>query len=725
MQIFKTLYDNAPVFSLKDKNLSERYATLGLDGRFHMSTSEIDEKLQELIVTPILCGKDYPNRITRKDLNMVYDAFYYSKQLFGDSAAELYYHALRTLFQFLNSDQREFVPFTDKSRWETALSYLKCYTELHIPNDYSLSVGMEKQSEIAKSVRRLRKKGAKASIHNNELTLTQLDNCYRKLDSMVERIGGRRFIESLLALLDVNTKTGRIMFTKNSKTGIPVDVDVPFAYLINLGLRKTSYKGSESSSGKYLYMAVQLATDICTAEYPVQTYTVWEDMFHRDIDTIEYFRKWAVLDSIYNVQQSGPDFAIDMISFLIDDLDAKGKKLSDDFSMQEYKSVMTGLTALSKPKEFVQLKKEKLSIIGNQNAQFSIFKFAAAQTVNPVYLHPLDYDKVTYGDKPFIVLPNGDLFLYPSSLGVMGWYEVMMTEFRKQDEEKEAELITQGKKPKVNKIDSIVGFILEDYVRMKMDSRGICSVCGKYKVDSIVGECDIVNIGASTMLFAEMKKKTLTRMARQGYVYKILLDFAGSLLNSQEQAFRTEALLKRHGVIELSEDSKVTPMTFGGQSIEKVTLTLNDYGPLHEQVVVKELLREFLKHQFSVVETEIAQFEKDPDATQRVMDGYKKLNSKVLEFNIFLKELELKQPKTMGAKNLLDDCWFFNIEQYCYLISISKDTEDFIDNVIAHKHIVNYTQDFWAEIDNVIQQYKKRKPLLNGQKQPITLITPI
>lgn len=107
------------------------------------------------------------------------------------------------------------------------------------------------------------------------------------------------------------------------------------------------------------------------------------------------------------------------------------------------------------------------------------------------------------------------------------------------------------------------------------------------------------------------------------------------------------------------------------------------------------------------------------------MDSYKKLNSKILEFNKFLKELELKQPKTMGPKNLLDDCWFFNIEQYCYLISISKDTEDFIDNVLAHKHVIHYTQDFWNEIDNVILQYKKRKPLLNGQKQPITLITPI
>lgn len=725
MQVFKSLYDSAPIFSFKDKDLSERYAALGLDGRFRMSMSEIDNKLQELILTPILCGKDYPYYVTRKDLNLVCDAFFYSKQLFEDSAAELYYHALRTLFQFLSPDQRVFVSFTDKDRWETALSYLKCYIELHVPNDYSLSVGMEKQSDIAKAVKRLRKMGAKATIEKNELALTQLDNCYSELDSMVERIGGRRFIEALLAPLDVNTKTGRIIFTKNSKTGIPVDVEVPFAYLINLGLRKTCCKGSESSSEKYLYEAVQLATDICTAEYPVQTYTVWEDMFHRDIDTIEYFRKWAVLDSIYNVQQSGQKFAIDMISFLIDALDAKGKKLSDDFSMQEYKAVMIGLTALSLPKEFVQLKKENLTIIGNQNAQNSIFEFAAAQTVNPLYLHPLDYDKVTCGDKPFIELPNGDIFLYPSSLGVMGWYEVMMTEFRKQDEEKEAELIAQGKKPKVSKIDSVVGFILEDYVRMKMDSKGICSVCGKYKVDGIVGECDIVNIGVSTMLFAEMKKKTLTRMARQGYPYKILLDFAGSLLNSQEQAFRTETLLKRHGTIDLSEGGKVIPMSFGGQSIEKITLTLNDYGPLHERVVIKELLREFLKHQFNVVETEIAQFEKDQDATLRVMDSYKKLNFKILEFNKFLKELELKQPKTMGAKNLLDDCWFFNIEQYYYLISISKDTEDFIDNVIAHKHIIHYTQDFWTEIDQVIQQYKKRKPMLNGHKQPITLIMSI
>ena len=51
-----------------------------------------------------------------------------------------------------------------------------------------------------------------------------------------------------------------------------------------------------------------------------------------------------------------------------------------------------------------------------------------------------------------------------------------------------------------------------------------------------------------------MKKKNMTRAARQGHEYQIVLDLAGSLFYSQEQCFRTKMVLMKDGQVELDEN---------------------------------------------------------------------------------------------------------------------------------------------------------------------------
>lgn len=234
---------------------------------------------------------------------------------------------------------------------------------------------------------------------------------------------------------------------------------------------------------------MNLSRDFCLAVYPYQSYSIWEKVFHRNETVLEYFQRLTLMDCLYYMQQSGKDFVLEMCNFLIDQMVQSGMSLNVDCTFEEYQQLMNVLAGKTDINKFIRLKQTEIDVLQDKKRQAEILK--------------------------------------------MLWYEMLMSLLRPAD----------------GQIDNKVGLMLEELMHNKLHQKGIATKTGRYVVDKIEGEADVVIETPDKILLVEMKKKTITRAARQGHIYQIVLDFAGSLLYSQEQCIRTDTLLRRKPVM--------------------------------------------------------------------------------------------------------------------------------------------------------------------------------
>ena len=77
--------------------------------------------------------------------------------------------------------------------------------------------------------------------------------------------------------------------------------------------------------------------------------------------------------------------------------------------------------------------------------------------------------------------------------------------------------------------------MIERFLEAEFISHDVPVRAGDYDAGSEHGQCDLVIEAPETVIFAEVKKKTLTRWAKAGSDAHLLLDFAGSLLAARRR----------------------------------------------------------------------------------------------------------------------------------------------------------------------------------------------
>lgn len=707
MERFIKIYDKATAFELKAKVLEEQYAELGIQEKHAFSRRKVHaEILRRVLDTLKSVTNDY---FSRGELEQVKRALIYKCVLEHTEQYEDYIVALEELNIIGGNNIDRYVPFKDEQKWVDAMSYLKGYVKRNPPQTVFAKDFRKKEIDRAKAAERLKKLGVRVFVKDNDLSFDRLYTVTSEISSLISQIGGVRFVEAILKPFPFNADTGRLESIKQGNQVNPnaIGPDYPFGYLLNLGFRHTSSKGSPDKLKKNLGRIVNLAADLCTAVYPVVNHHILEDIFHRGESPIDYFQRLTILDSIYYIQQNNAALAIDIYGFLIDKLLSQGYEFPDvGMTMMEYKELMKELSVLAKEKVFVRINTYSSKTISEPERKKAFFKLVGIEVgkVNPFFEKPLDYDKVNYSDAPMILLPNGEVLLYPSTLGVAGWYEKLMALLREKYNDPESKF----------SIDGIVGPILEDYVIKHFAVKGIATKHGKYQSGKISGECDIVVETPNRILLMELKKKNMTRAARQGQKYQIVLDFAGSLFNSQEQCFRTKLVLMKDGQISLTDGASSCVLDYKGRTTENITLTLNDYGCLQDRVLLKQVLEQFMRYRFTVDDTEVDSTDLEDRVKDSVKKGYKALYKKQDNLDNYLNEICTIEKAGIpdGKKFTFDpffDSWFLNIEQLCYLLKISKDLDEFEQNLNSLKYTVFGTKDFWAELPLKLAMKEKLK----------------
>lgn len=685
MEDFIRLYDAAPELSLKDMSLEEKYEALGIPSAHGWTIFKVREGLRDKILKCIQVeSKDAPH-VLYTDLLKCREYWFYKKQIQNTSKYDLYIKAITHIHDSFGSKLKYLVPFKEEESWLEALKYLKCMIEDDKTGGSNLKHLMARQIDRSKAIKRLMKDGLKVKF-NDETMEMEVENTfliYQKIGSIIEKIGGARCATLLIELFTTYNDSHHRLTQKrqgNRLGMVQQEMDLPIAYLINVAFNKLSSSGNERYE-KQLPHLVQLATDVCAAQYDAQTYTIWEDIFFNKEKVDEYFRRLVIWDSLYTIPQSSQPFMQSLVEFLLPLVGEAGYAMSDDYTLEDYKTVMRYMMGLTKPKNFVRLRFEEVkSEIGLAEEKLRvIWQDIAARAVNAGYIIPLDYPHVTVTFNPAYLLPNGELLLYPSSLGATGWYEVMMTKIRARNP----------------KIEGFVGKALEKYLRYQMALKGIETSAGDYEVRKEHGENDVSIQGKDVLILIEQKKKALTRMAKEGHVYQIILDFAGALLYPQEQAFHTEAMLVENGKLDLDDGENRYELELGDRRVEKFAVSLYEFGALHERAILEKVLEIFYLCEFSFKEEELVEFLKDEEKVKKIMTALETLTKEQKEMRTYVDRIA----KRKEIKRLFFNSGFYSIEQICYILSRSANKEEFIKNLVDIKYMTFGTKDYWAEID--------------------------
>ena len=687
MKNFQQLYDEAVEMPLKDVPMEALYERLEIPAHLNMTIRDASTTIKNRIRDLLLVGSNQEKHIPSYELYGLKTEWYYRDAIFDRNDYSVYYKAIDQLQYMYGAELRRFIPFAEETSWLRALSLLKGYMNLNPRSDNELTRGKNKEKDRVQAVKHMMKLGARVSFENGEMQITHVEPILRTISANIEAVGGVNCIEYILSKLTYSPHISRFLMPYyGSSLGMTkARPAIPLAYIINLAFNKVRSHG-RTKIEKLVGDTIRLATDLCTAVYSAQSYSVWEDVFMEQKQFEKSFERWISQDSLYNIPQTSPAFVRDWVESLILELERQGIHMVYPYTLQDYLHMMQFLMPLSGNKTFRRLSESAiLNGCGlEHDTALAILEDVTCRMPNPGYQHPLDFERVTALDYPAFRLPNRDIMLYPASLGAMGWYEVLMTQLR-----------ARTANPK--RIDIEAGKALESFLRMIMSRHEISSIGGTYCVGNINGECDAIVQGEQTICLMELKKKNLTRKSREGYLYQLLMDFAGAVFYPQVQACRTEALLVQEGRLTLDDGGCAVSVAYNGRRINRISVSLNDFGPIHQQYVLDNVMKTFCNFVFSVNRDEIAAYEKDPGKIASVMAGYEELQKKQNQFEQYLQILVGIVPNYQRL--LFFNSGFYSMEQLYYIISLSKGEADFIAKLGSLGSVSSGTGDFWREAE--------------------------
>ena len=536
----------------------------------------------------------------------------------------------------------------------------------------------DKEHRRAAAAKELREFGVKIKIENCDYVTENDDMVYDALTNWIREAGGRRFLNMLLSQMEYLEPEGRFLTDMNGNMPNPKDVTIvkPYNYLVNLALANINADGgSNSEAAKAFGNAIKLATNYCFLKYPVQNFgNVWEDLFHRDRDTVEFFRDLVYKESIFGLTQHSVWFTRMFCERVLMYMRDTGRVLENGYTFDEYERLMNYVLSVADALKCVELRKDKLNELGIGAIEQLIGDVATGgDMLNNGFRTPLDEEKENAANKP-LIKANGKIYALPVTIGSWGWFEALMMVVRNQEKEDNQK-----------DIDKEVGKLIEIFINEKLAEKGITHCSGTY-LPPEEGEADLVVEATKGIMLFEMKKKSLTRKAKSGDEFRIVADLLGSLINSQAQCFRTSHLLIEKGYVNLvDENGKKTNVEKHNRTAECISVSLGAFGPLQDRMLIKSIMDEMCNKPL------VAEY--DGDDKQTIKD-VKKFNKDMQKWMSFLNEERVNGDSN---KNPFFNSWFLDLEQLMLIVQESNSNDELLARLRETKYVTMGSYNFYRE----------------------------
>ena len=596
------------------------------------------------------------------------------EQLLDGVNNQRYIDVVEIIHNHLGWNQKAIKGFNDDC-WQDVIE--ACCEEMPLPQTDWLKE-YDKEHRLAAAAKTLRKFGLKIKIEDCDYVTENDDIVYDALINWIRKAGGRRFLNMLLSQMEYLEPEGRFLTDMNGNMPNPKDVTIvkPYNYLVNLALANINADGgSYSEAAKAFRKAIGLATDYCFLKYPVQNFgNVWEDLFHRDRDTVEFFRDLVYKESIFGLTQHSVWFTRMFCERVLMYMRDTGRVLENGYTFDEYERLMNYVLSVADALKCVELRKDKLNELGIGAIEQLINDVATGGDIlNNGFRTPLDEEKENAANKP-LIKANGKIYALPVTIGSWGWFEALMMVVRNQEKEDNQK-----------DIDKEVGKLIEIFINEKLAEKGITHCSGTY-LPPEEGEADLVVEATKGIMLFEMKKKSLTRKAKSGDEFRIVADLLESLIDSQAQCFRTSHLLIEKGYVKLvDENGKKTNVEKHNRTAECISVSLGAFGPLQDRMLIKSIMDEMCNKPL------VAEY--DGDDKQTIKD-VKKFNKDMQKWMSFLNEERVNGDSN---KNPFFNSWFLDLEQLMLIVQESNSNDELLARLRETKYVTMGSYNFYRE----------------------------
>jgi hypothetical protein len=607
------------------------------------------------------------------------------EQLLDGVDNQCYIDIVEIVHYHLGWNQKDIKGFSDAC-WKDVIA--ACSEEMPLPQTDWLKE-YDKEYRLVGAAKRLKEFGLQIKIKGCSYVTENDDIVFDALIKWIREAGGRRFLKMLLAQMEYLEPEGIFLTDMNGNTPNPKDVIIvkPYNYLVNLALANIKADGGSNSEAKQAFeKAISLATDYCLLKYPVQNFgNVWNDLFHRDRDTVEFFRDLVYKESIFGLTQHSVWFTKMFCERVLKYMQDTKRKVDRKYSFEDYGRLMNYVLSVADAVKCVELRKNKLNKLGIKAVEQLINDVATDDDIlNKGFRTPLDEEKENAFNKP-LIKANGKIYALPVTIGSWGWFEALMTVVR-----------NQKKEDKQKDIDKEVGKLIENYIKEKLDEKGITHCSGTYPPPE-KGEADLVVETTKGIMLFEMKKKSLTRKAKSGNEFKIVADLLGSLIDSQAQCFRTSHLMIKDGYVDLDDgNGNVTRVEKQGRTAECISVCLGAFGPLQDRMLIKSIMDEMCNNLLT------AEYE---GTDKQIIKDVKKFNKDIQKWIPFLNE---ERTNGDSKTNPYFNSWFLDFEQLMLIVKESNSNDELQARLIETKYVTTGSYNFYRE--------RRMVRMMNGNK---------
>lgn len=504
------------------------------------------------------------------------------------------------------------------------------------------------------------------------------DNSYELINTEIDRIcreyGGEELLSALADRLGrtYNVITGRFMEYRQVSMGTTtVHAAMPFGYLLAIASKYAGTRGDKNPG--LLDRLLMLIADIVVV-YEIQPYSQYEAMYIREERLIEFVRTNILYDNFVGIAQTKASYASSLIKLLQAKFDG-ARYESFGVPVKDVARVALALISKSETKKFTTVSAKELAL----KTRIPEFKVAAAMdkllsmasgVVNSGLQFPPSSMDIDHYFKPAIKI--GKVYkVFPKSIASLGCVNTVCASIA----------LPSGKW--ANEVDSELGYVIEEYLRIAFLDKGINIAYGdRFGGDSDL-EVDLLCETDENIYIFEMKKKGLTRQAQSGDEGKILADLADSVLASHFQAMRIENVLKNNDALHLVHKGIEQTVRLNNRQVQRISVSLSDFGALQDKTVLQRLLTIAVLSNAS-----------HPDSSED-----KKLK-KWRDYSEKLKKLAIANGELGENRMPFHNSLFMSIPQIIMILDKSYDANDFFKHIKSFMGMTTGSRDTYTEFLN-------------------------
>ncbi len=594
-----------------------------------------------------------------------------------------------------NSDQsiQKIVSFESRKNWIEAIKITRDIAvispEKINSNLQCLQKRFKKQFIISEQAKILQAQGCNVKLQNGKVLIeeSQIRNIVNSIESDIKLLGGISTLTILFNIIKPKycEEQGRYHLSASFNSLIEMDFPkIPVGYLLNLCVKFPTKKIQlEVKTSSDIWNRIKQKSIALTSILDVQPYSQFSLFNHSSDTIIRFLQELALSDSLF----CPPQLRSSDVSRILRGLFAW---CSED---TEQKLGWTPDQAAIIVEKIFELTSGKPNLAIFRSAQIHdlipevskeiidalLIVFSHNEnSVNSCFLLPRDIaiTENYFQFKPLIKLEQDKYLLVNPSICSPAFYEAVVSELRKKvDKQINDKLGREG---------------VEIFIQNEFLQHGIEFKCGEYQVSK--GKCleiDIVVETTDTLIFLEMKSKSLTRKSKDGNDLDLLVDLSKSLLESQIQLITHKLYIMQNETITL-KGGYICKLN--NRNIALVSISLLDFGSFQDRLFIQQFLNNMLFGEFDTSHNEIK---------QKVLA----LNEKISELKSLITKIGQLDPER--PQDPFYNCWFLSVPQLLILLDNVNSNDNLKQELWRTRSVTTGSFDFYREYYNARQRIKK------------------